>query len=235
MKVLYVFPHPDDESFGVGQVMAKQSREGHEVHLLTLTRGGATKQRHRFGYTVDEMGAVRAREMTDVASVLDLASLEVLDFPDSGLKEVDPRDVEAAIAIHTRTIEPDVLVTYPVHGVSGFHDHLVAHALVKRVFVELESEIPALRRLAFSTVSEETAEASKVFPLSHSTSAEIDCVVSVEDRDLEACRRALDCYVTFKETIDRTGIKDLLPRDVPFEFFAESCEPPVEDVFAGLG
>jgi LmbE family N-acetylglucosaminyl deacetylase len=49
MKVLYVFAHPDDESFGPARAMFKQRREGHEVHLLTLTRGGATKQRHKYG------------------------------------------------------------------------------------------------------------------------------------------------------------------------------------------
>ena len=49
MRILYIYPHPDDESFGPAGVMAKQRREGHEVHLLTLTRGGATRQRHRYG------------------------------------------------------------------------------------------------------------------------------------------------------------------------------------------
>jgi hypothetical protein len=38
MKILYIFPHPDDESFGVAHVMSKQLREGNEVYLLTLLR-----------------------------------------------------------------------------------------------------------------------------------------------------------------------------------------------------
>ncbi|MEM8600085.1 MAG: PIG-L family deacetylase, partial [Bacteroidota bacterium] len=38
MTLLYVFPHPDDESFCPGPAMARQAREGHAVHLLTLTR-----------------------------------------------------------------------------------------------------------------------------------------------------------------------------------------------------
>ena len=45
MTLLYVFPHPDDESFGPGPALARQVREGHAVHLLTLTKGGATKVR----------------------------------------------------------------------------------------------------------------------------------------------------------------------------------------------
>jgi len=234
MRVLYVFPHPDDESFGVGHVMHKQHREGQEVHLLTLTRGGATKQRHRYGYSIEEMGQIRHREMLAVQEVLDLTGMTVLDLPDSGLKEVDPRILERAIADETERVRPDVLVSYPVHGISGFHDHLIAHAVVKRVFVELRDRLPELKRLAFCTLTEEQAKASTVFPLSSSTAEEIDCVIQVDAGDIEACRRALDCYVTFKETIERTGIKEKLYPEVPFEFFAEDLKPPVGDLFAQL-
>ena len=45
MKFLYIFPHPDDESFGPTAGMFLQLEQGHEVHLLTLTKGGATKER----------------------------------------------------------------------------------------------------------------------------------------------------------------------------------------------
>lgn len=234
MKALYVFPHPDDESFGPGAVMAKQRREGHEVFLLVLTRGGATKQRHRLGYSVERMGEVRAREMEDVARVYDLSDMRILDLPDSGLKECDPRRIEAAVAAELGRLLPDVVVTYPAHGISGFHDHLVTHAAVKRAWVEAREALP-LRRLAFHTVSEETARASAHFPLSHSSDEEIDVVVPVDERDLEAAKRALDCYATFQETIEKSGIKQLLPARVPFELYRESFEPPLEDLFAGLG
>ncbi|MFC1733666.1 PIG-L deacetylase family protein, partial [candidate division KSB1 bacterium] len=38
MTFLYIYPHPDDESFGSAHAMSKQLRQGHEVYLLTLTR-----------------------------------------------------------------------------------------------------------------------------------------------------------------------------------------------------
>ncbi len=235
MRILYVFPHPDDESFGVGHVMHLQRRQGHDVHLLTLTRGGATKRRHDFGYSVAEMGEVRYQEMLEVERVLGLSGLEVLDLPDSGLKEVDPRELEWAVADAVRRLRPDVVVSYPAHGISGFHDHLVTHAVVKRAYVELRETLPELRRLAFCTLTEEQAAAAQtVFPLSSSTPEEIDCVVSVEPGDIEACRQALDCYVTFRETIETTGIKEKLFSEVPFELFAERHDPPLDDLFSGL-
>ena len=84
MRVLYIFSHPDDESFGPARVMSNQRRKGHEVFLLTLTRGGATRQQHMYGYSVEEMGAVRYKEMLDVARVRDLTGMTVLDLPDGG-------------------------------------------------------------------------------------------------------------------------------------------------------
>jgi LmbE family N-acetylglucosaminyl deacetylase len=235
MRILYVFPHPDDESFGVGHVMHRQRRQGHEVYLLTLTRGGATRQRHRLGLSIEEMGEVRYREMLEVEQVLDLSGMTVLDLPDGALKEVDPRELERAVAAEVERLRPDVLVSYPAHGISGFHDHLVSHAVVKRAWVDLRERVDELRRLAFGTLNAEQAEeATAVFPLSSSTPGEIDCWIAVEEQDVDACRRALDCYVTFRETIERTGIKNHLFSNVPFEIFGESHDPPLADLFEEL-
>jgi len=236
MKILYVFPHPDDESFGPARAISAQARAGHEVYLLTLTRGGATKERHRLGYSIEEMGAVRFAEMQAVARVLGLADLTVLDLPDSGLKELDPRVIEAAVASHIQRVRPAVVVTYPAHGISGFHDHLVTHAVVKRVFLELrDTGADDLKRLAFFTLTNEQATAaSGVHRLSGSAPEEIDCLMTVDDEDMDAFCRALDCYVTYREMIERTGVRDSLDRTVAFEIFGEHHAPPLDDLTSEL-
>jgi len=236
MRILYIFPHPDDESFGPARAISAQVRTGHQVSLLTLTRGGATKQRHRLGYSIEEMGAARFEEMQHVAEVLSLADLTVLDLPDSGLKSLDPRVIEEVVADHIERVRPDMLVTYPVHGISGFHDHLVTHAIVKRVFVSLlDLGASYLKRLAFFTLTEEQAgTGSGAHRLSGSTDAEIDCLMTVDDEDMDAFRRALDCYITYREMIEKTGIRESIDRTVAFEFFGESFDPPVDDLCARL-
>ena len=190
MKILYIFPHPDDESFGPAHAMSKQRREGHEVYLLTLTKGGATKQRFKYNYSIEEMGEVRRKEMLDVAKVLDLSELKVLDLPDSGLKEMDPREIENVIRKEIERLKPDVIVTYAVHGISGFHDHLVSHAVVKRLFVEMKEEVTFLKRLAFFTVTEEEAAKQKHFKISGSKDDEIDVIYEVDDKDIENAVKA---------------------------------------------
>ncbi|MBD3374642.1 PIG-L family deacetylase [candidate division KSB1 bacterium] len=235
MKILYIYPHPDDESFGPAHVMSLQRRQGHEVYLLTLTKGGATKQRFRLNLTVDEMGEVRYKEMLNVAKILDLSDMTVLDLPDSGLKEMDPREIERVIKNHIGKIQPQVILTYAVHGISGFHDHLVSHAVVKRVFVELrDNGATYLKRLAFVTLREEIASNSPHFHLNGSKPNEIDCVVHVEQHDMERFQRALDCYETFQETIDKSGVRDMMTTEAVFEIYQEQHDPPLTDLCQGL-
>lgn len=235
MKALYIFPHPDDESFGPAAAIARQRRQGHGISLLTLTRGGATKQRHKFGYSVEEMGNVRYREMQAVAEVLGLDTMVVLDYPDSGLKEIDPRPLEKAVESVIRDIEPDVIVTYPVHGISGFHDHLVTHAVVKRVFLEMrEGGGYRPRRLAFFTIGERTARATSHFKLNFSTMDDIDCAVPVDAEDAALMRRALDCYETYREVIEATGIGEIIGDEVYYELFQERFATKLTDLFEHL-
>lgn len=234
MKVLYIFPHPDDESFGPASAMSKQRREGNEVFLLTLTKGGATKQRHKFGYSIDEMGEVRYKEMLDVAKVLNLSGMTVLDLPDSGLKEMDPRDIEQIIREEIERIKPGVIVTYAVHGISGFHDHLVSHAVVKRVYAEMKKNSDYLKRLAFFTITEEAALMQKHFHINGSKEEEIDCIYEVDEEDLKNSRNALDCYVTFKETIEASDIKKQIPQKVCFEIYQEDHKPKLKNLFDKL-
>ncbi len=234
MKILYIYPHPDDESFGPARGMSKQRRQGHEVYLLTLTKGGATKQRFKYGYSVEEMGEVRYKEMLNVAEVLDLSGMTVLDMPDSGLKEMDPRQIEKAVSDEIERLKPQVAVTYAVHGISGFHDHLVAHAVVKRAFVQVKETAPWLKRLALHTITEEEAKESTHFKLNPSKKEEIDCIVTVDPVDLEKNLKALDCYVTFQETIENSGIKNFIRGPIYFEFFRENYDPAVDDLFEGL-
>ncbi|MDQ3022206.1 MAG: PIG-L family deacetylase [Bacteroidota bacterium] len=231
MKILYIFPHPDDESFGPAHAMSKQVREGHEVYLLTLTKGGATKQRHKFGYSIEEMGEVRYKEMLNVAIVLNLKGMTVLDLPDSGLKEMDPREIEKVVEEEIKRIKPDVVVTYPVHGISGFHDHLISHGIVKRVFVDMKAKASYLKRLAFYTITEEAAKKQKHFHISGTKPEEIDCIYEVDEADIENSRKALDCYETFKETIDSSDIKNQIYKDVNFEIFGETHDPKLTDIF----
>ena len=110
--------------------------------------------RFKLELSIEQMGEVRLKEMLKVKEVLHLSSMKVLDFPDSGLKELDPRILERVVSNHIEEVRPDVVITYPVHSGSRFHDHLVTYAVVKRVYLELkDGKASYLKRLAFFTLS----------------------------------------------------------------------------------
>jgi len=234
MKILYIFPHPDDESFGPAPAITAQLREGHEVYLLTLTKGEATKQRHRLGVSKKEMGEIRFKEMQCVEKVLGLSGMTVMDMPDNELKWQNPIEIENAIEEHIYHLKPDILVTYAVHGISGFHDHLVTHAVVKRVYCKLREEGTSYpKRLAFYTRQGEVVQNNN-FRLSASKDEEIAFVQQCNDEDMEKFHRALDCYETYQEVIERSNVRNEVTNEVAFEIFGEDIEGRLSSIDDGV-
>jgi N-acetylglucosamine malate deacetylase 2 len=236
-RILYIFPHPDDESFGPAPVMARQRREGVEVSLLTLTRGEATRQREVLGVSLSEMGAIRFREMQNMASELDLTNLNVMRFPDGKLAEMRPQVLEKAIREEIERVEPGVIVTYAVHGISGHPDHLVTHNIVKRVFTELREDRAHrryLKRLAFFTLPEAPAAPGRPSHLKSSPEEKIDCVMTFEREDLRRAEAALKAYVTYASVVAEHDPLSQVRDGVYYEFFHEDFKPPVDDLFASL-
>ena len=226
-SILYIFPHPDDESYGPAAAIDKDLKAGNEVHLLTLTRGGATQMRFDLNLTIEQMNEVRYKEMLNVEKSLNLSSMIVLDYPDGGLKELDPRDIENSIRQHVKMIDPDVIVTYPVHGISGHNDHIVCHAAVKRVFLELKEQGGHLKRLAFFGLTEEDNKKMPLKDFKIIKEDETDCMVKFSAENVAAAHKALDCYVTYKKMIESSNIKTVVTEFLPFDFYMESFETPV--------
>lgn len=233
MRILYIFPHPDDESFGPAAAMYRQLQAGHQVYLLTLTKGGATKQRFKLGLSVEEMGEVRLQEMQAVSKVLGLTGMEVLDLPDGQLKELDPREIEAIIEHHIAQIRPNIIVSYPVHGISGFHDHLVTHAVVKRLYLDMKDRgADYLKRLAFFTLpdNEQPVFQGEQIRLKHTDPARIDCIMSLNEEDIDIFKQCLNCYKTYQETIKDSGVIEKIGDKLYFEFYQENIDPPLSDI-----
>lgn len=236
-SLLYVFPHPDDESFGPAPALARQRREVHDVHLLTLTRGEATKERYKHGLSKEEMGVARFNEMQGVAEALDLSSMEVLSYPDGRLAAMDPRVLEQTLIDHIRRVEPDVVITYAVHGISGHPDHLVSHAVLKRVFCHLQEHAPthAPQRLAFFTLPPPGPQADRPKHLTHSPAEAIQVVVEATAGDLAQGEDALACYETYRDVVEaHQPLNTVREAGVCFELFGEAFEAPLADLTAAL-
>ena len=106
--------------------------------------------------------------------------------------------------------------------------------MVKRVYVELRERVDYLKRLAFWTIPEEGTDRSELFHLTGSKAEDIDVVMTVDEVDVEKQRQALDCYITYQETIEAAGVRRSIPRKAVFEIYREAHDPPLGSLVDGL-
>ncbi|MHB1487278.1 MAG: PIG-L family deacetylase [Acidimicrobiales bacterium] len=125
-EVLAVVAHPDDESFGLGGVLAALAATGRRVRVLCLTHGEAST----LGASVD-LGQIRAAELACATSQLQVAEAILEDWPDGHLPDQDPAALLAHINAQVGTA--DALVAFEPSGITGHSDHRVATRLAAQV------------------------------------------------------------------------------------------------------
>ncbi len=227
MKIMYIFPHPDDETFGPAGAINKQINEGHEVILLTLTQGGATKVRHQLGLSIEEMGEVRVEEMQKVKTSLGLSEMTILNYEDGGLAKLNPLDLEKEISNWIAFYKPTVVITYPVHGGSGHHDHITAHHVIKRLFHSKGKEFDFWKRLAFFTVKDTEKPMfmeGGVPRVTQTKPADIAVTIHLSDENVDAMKEALLCYDTYQEMVKTTNVIERIGKETHFELENEKFE-----------
>lgn len=101
--ILLIGAHPDDE-ISAGGTLAKHSRAGDRVVIVTMTTGGMGHHT----MPVDELVKVRGIEAADAAKTLG-AELVMLDYDDGALPA--SREVALRLARIIREVRPDVLLT----------------------------------------------------------------------------------------------------------------------------
>lgn len=125
-SALVVIAHPDDESFGLGGVLARLAESGTRLRVLCFTRGEAST----LGADTD-LAVARPRELADAADVLSVADVSLLDYPDGRLADVPVGDLERTIEAYLD--DADALVVFEPNGVTGHPDHQAATRAAERV------------------------------------------------------------------------------------------------------
>jgi len=127
LRLLCVLAHPDDESLGLGGILAKYGKEGIETYLITATHG----EMGWFGPPDEnpgprELGKIREGELREAAKVLGLREVTILEYHDGQLDRADQGIFTQQIIAHIRRIRPHVVVTFDQNGVYGHPDHIAA-------------------------------------------------------------------------------------------------------------
>lgn len=140
--VMFIFPHPDDEITCAGTIKMLNSK-GCKTILITLTRGEAGDSNGMVDASNPSqkkihLGELRQKELEAVGKLLLIDHLEILDFPDGGIKDISADVIKQVIREKITHYQPTILVTYDDRiGLYGHPDHRLVASYVKEIFWQL--------------------------------------------------------------------------------------------------
>jgi LmbE family N-acetylglucosaminyl deacetylase len=183
LRLLAIFPHPDDETLAIGSTLARYSAEGVETHLICATRGErGWSDSNGPNPGLQAVGQIREKELGGAADLIGLKEVHFLDYIDGDLDQAHPQEIIARIANHIRWIRPQVVVTFPPDGIYGHPDHIAisqftSAALVSAAEPEVEESLPFHRVTKFYYVADSQAVVDLLNQEFGGISMEIDGVV----------------------------------------------------------
>lgn len=144
-RLLGVFAHPDDESFGPGGTLAKYAAEGVDVHIVIATDGAAGSVTEEYEKDREQLADVRQEELEAAVKILG-AELHTLGYRDSGYLDdpanehpeafmnVDEGEATGRIVQLIREVRPQVIVTHDERGGYFHPDHIMTHKITTAAF-----------------------------------------------------------------------------------------------------
>jgi len=194
MKILAVFAHPDDESFGPGGTLSRYATSGDEVHLVTMTRGEAGSLGISKFLPEKELANRRTAELECAAGKLHIQKLNIYDLPDKKLKELPDEAGMEIIREHLKDFSPDIVITFHTNGISGHPDHQT----VSRWTFQAVREMENAPRLLFFGVSPQQSASVRHREIQAMREEEITHIIDVSEF-LPAKIEAIHCHVTQEE------------------------------------
>lgn len=147
--------------------MRKAADSGHEVHLVTATRGEVGEPKPGVLAPEEKLWERRVREVAEAAAILGCATNEFLGYEDSGMMgestnenpncfwQADVEQAAQRLAQTLRRVDADVLTIYDPHGLYGHPDHIQVHRVGHRA-----AELAGVSHVYEATVSREDAQAA---------------------------------------------------------------------------
>jgi LmbE family N-acetylglucosaminyl deacetylase len=135
-RLLISYAHPDDESFGLGALIAKYVARGVEVYLICATNGDVGTVRPELMNGYSSVAELRLAELDAAAKLLGLKEVILLGYRDSGMmgseSSKDPAclwqqpqsEVTRRVVEVMRDVQPQVVITFNRYGGYGHPDHI---------------------------------------------------------------------------------------------------------------
>lgn len=117
LKMLAIFPHPDDSAIFAGASLNKWVREGHMVSAVCCTDGEVGTLRSDL--TKEEVSRIRKNELLAANKILGIENPEMLHHPDGGVMDVTElrKDLFRCVRKYKpdRVISMDPWAKYEIH------------------------------------------------------------------------------------------------------------------------
>ncbi|RIW29119.1 bacillithiol biosynthesis deacetylase BshB2 [Bacillus salacetis] len=150
-QVLVIFPHPDDEAFGVSGTISKHIKEGTPVTYACLTLGemGRNLGNPPFA-TRESLPLIRKKELKKAAEVMGITDLRMMGYRDKTLEFENDEKLANMVTELIEELDPSLIITfYPGYSVHPDHE-ATARAVVRAVRRLPKASRPKLHCLAFS-------------------------------------------------------------------------------------
>ncbi|MET3729995.1 bacillithiol biosynthesis deacetylase BshB2 [Fictibacillus halophilus] len=161
--LLVIFPHPDDEAFGVSGTIAQHTKKGLPVTYICLTLGqmGRNMGNPPFA-TRESLPLIRQKELEDACAAVGIQDLRQFGFRDKTVEFEDEKFLADQFLAVIEEVKPTRLITfYPGYSVHPDHE-ATARAVVRAVGSMPEMDRPELLCVAFAKNSEEDLGAPHV-------------------------------------------------------------------------
>ena len=149
--ILVVFPHPDDEAFGVSGTIAAYTQKGTPVTYMCLTLGemGRNLGNPPFA-TRESLPGIRRKELQKAAAEMGIQDLRMMGLRDKTIEFEDEEKLIAMVTDAVEELQPSLVISfYPGYSVHPDHD-ATGQAVVSALGRIEESKRPVLQTVAFA-------------------------------------------------------------------------------------
>lgn len=149
--VLVIFPHPDDEAFGVSGTIASHAHNGTPVTYACLTLGEMGRNMGNPPFCNREtLPNIRKKELQAAADAIGIKDLRMLGYRDKTVEFEDQEKLIKHLGAIIEELKPSLIISfYPGYAVHPDHDATGA-AVVEAVKRLSPNERPKLHLVAFS-------------------------------------------------------------------------------------
>lgn len=158
-KIIFgVFAHPDDEAMGPAGTLLLETRDGADLHLVTLTSGQGGMNPDN----VEDLGKERLEEWHKSGQLLGAKSMHFLGYEDGHLDNVTMIAAADQLTDLMKNVLNDApedaeieVIAFDLTGYTGHIDHIVASRAACLVFYRLQETDSRFKRIRLNCMSRE--------------------------------------------------------------------------------